>query len=351
MIVEASISLELGTLHLEVDLAIDNEIVAVLGPNGSGKTTLLRALAGLTPIDAGRIEIDGSVVDHPASRTFVLPEDRPIGVVFQDYLLFPFLSALENVAFGLRSRKVAKREARRRSRSWLARFGLEEHAAALPSALSGGQAQRVALARAIVNEPKLLLLDEPLSALDAGARIDIRRELRDHLSRIGGARLIVTHDLMDAAALADRVVILEAGRIVQEGQMDEIALRPRSNYVAELVGLNLIRGTAEDGVVAVSTDGEIVIADHSLTGPVCVAIHPRSVTILLEGTHGGSARNHWPGTVVEVDLLGERVRVRIEGAVPIVAEVTAESARALALEPGRSVVAAVKATEVTVYPR
>jgi len=345
----AAFTLQVGALALEVDLAVGDEIVAVLGPNGAGKTSLLRAIAGLAPVDAGRIAIDDVTLDDPAADVFVPPEGRPIGLVFQDYLLFPFLSARENVAFGLRSRGVAKREARRRADEWLDRVGLGDRADARPHELSGGQAQRVALARAVAGDPRVLLLDEPLAALDAQARTGIRHDLRRHLAEAGGARLLVTHDPVDASVLADRVVVLEQGRVVQTGPMSEIALRPRSAYVADLVGLNLYRGTARDGLVAIASGGDIVVADRSVQGDVYVSVHPRAVGLHLDDPHG-SARNHWPGTVAELDALGDRVRVRIEGAVPIVAEVTDAAARELHLVPGAAVVATVKATEVAVYP-
>jgi molybdate transport system ATP-binding protein len=340
---------QVGALTLSVDLTVGDEIVAVLGPNGAGKTSLLRAIAGLAPVGAGRITVDGTVVDDPEAGVFVTPSDRPIGMVFQDYLLFPFLSARENVAFGLRSRGVPRRDARRRADEWLERVGLADRADARPGALSGGQAQRVALARAVVTDPRVLLLDEPLAALDAQARAEIRRELRRHLAAAGGARVLVTHDPVDASVLADRVVVLEGGRIVQEGPMTEIALHPRSPYVADLVGLNLYRGRARNGMVTIAGGGVIVVADHDVAGDVYVSVHPRSVGLHLDEP-SGSARNHFSGTVVAVDALGDRVRVRIEGTVGIIAEVTSAAARDLHLAPGDPVVASVKATEVTVYP-
>ncbi len=338
-----------GALTVTVDLTVDDEIVAVLGPNGAGKTTLLRALAGLQPLATGRLVLDGTVLDDPTAGVFVRPADRSLGMVFQDALLFPFLDARDNVAFGLRSRRVGRREARRQADAWLARVGLADRAGARPAELSGGQAQRVALARALAPEPRLLCLDEPLAALDAQVRTAVRRELRGHLGAVRGARVLVTHDPVDAAVLADRVVILEAGRVVQTGTMAEIALRPRSAYVADLVGRNLYRGVAADGRVTLPGGATLVVGDRTVTGEVHVAIHPRSVG-LHRTAPGGSPRNHFTGTVTDLDGLGDRVRVRIEGAVPMVAEVTAAAAAELGLGPGRPVVASVKATEVTVYP-
>jgi len=193
------------------------------------------------------------------------------------------------------------------------------------------------------------LLDEPLAALDAGARIEIRRELRRHLAEAPGARLIVTHDAVDASVLADRVVVLEDGRVAQEGTMAEIARHPRTEYVADLVGLNFFRGAARDGVVSLDGGGEIVVADHGIAGAVYVAFHPRAVALSLRAPEG-SARNRWSGPVTDVDTHADRVRVGVGGPVPLAAEVTPEAAQELALTPGRFVVAAVKATEVRVYP-
>ena len=349
MTLECAFTTGVGALDLTVDLTVGDEIVAVLGPNGAGKTTLLRAIAGLHPIDTGHIVVDDTVLDDPARDVFVAPAARPVGMVFQDYLLFPFLSARENVAFPLRSRGVGKAEARRRADAWLDRVGLADRADAKPAELSGGQAQRVALARAVVADPRVLLLDEPLAALDARARTEIRRELRRHLTAAGGARVLVTHDPVDASVLADRVVVLEDGAIVQQGTMAEIALRPRSPYVADLVGLNLYRGSAHHGTVTLDDGGAVVVADQGATGEVFVSVHPRSV-VLHAKDPGGSPRNHFAGTVGDVDALADRVRVRIEGPVTIVAEITTAAAHELGIAPGAPVVASVKATEVGVYP-
>ncbi|MDQ3293661.1 MAG: ATP-binding cassette domain-containing protein, partial [Actinomycetota bacterium] len=185
----------LGDLDLDIELRVgDGEVVALLGPNGAGKTTALRAIAGLQPLDGGRIELDGTVLDDPGTGAYVPTGDRPIGVVFQDYLLFPRQSTLDNVAFGLQARGRSKAAARAEARGWLERFGIADHADDKPAMLSGGQAQRVALARALATDPQLLLLDEPLAALDATTRLHVRTELRRHLATFDGARLLVTHD-------------------------------------------------------------------------------------------------------------------------------------------------------------
>jgi molybdate transport system ATP-binding protein len=349
MSLDARIALTRGPLALDVELtARAGEVVAILGPNGSGKTSTFRALAGLDAIESGAIALDGEVLDDPAAGRFVAPERRRVAVVFQDYLLFPNLTALENVAFGLRARGVGRVEARRRATDWLDRVGLADHATHKPGALSGGQAQRVALARALATDPRLLLLDEPLAALDAGARAEVRRDLRRHLDAVEGVRLLVTHDPVDAYALADRVVIVEGGRVVQAGTLAEVTARPRSRYIADLVGVNLLAGEGRDGVVTVTAGGHVVPAEP-LDGPVFAVIEPHAIA-LYRSPPDGSPRNVWPVTVAAVDGHGGRVRVRLDGPVPLVAEITPAALESLALRPGDSLWASVKATEIATYP-
>jgi len=345
----ADVGLHVGELDLAVELdAGDGETVAVLGPNGAGKSTLLRILAGLLGVDRGFVAIDGVTVDDPATGTFVVPEDRNVGVVFQDYLLFPHLSVLENVAFGLRSRGVGRVDARVRASEWLARVGMADRGRERPTTLSGGQQQRVALARALVTEPRLLLLDEPLAALDVGTRTELRRDLRAHLATFRGARVIVTHELLDAVALADRLVVLEHGRIAQSGAVADVAGRPRSRYVADLVGTNLFHGVGRGTTVRTDQGGDVVTAEPA-DGAAYIAIHPNAVS--LDRAHPeGSPRNVWRGNVVGTDLLGDRVRVHLAGPVRLVAEVTAVALAELGLHDGSELWASVKATEVDVYP-
>jgi molybdate transport system ATP-binding protein len=348
-VLDARVQVHLGELDLDVALtAADGETVAVLGPNGAGKTTLLRALAGLVPVDAGRITVGDLTVDDPARRVFVVPEKRSVGVMFQEYLLFPHLSVLENVAFPLRSRGVRRTEARTRAQAWLGRVGLADRAHAKPADLSGGQRQRVALARALVAEPEVLLLDEPLAALDVGTRTELRRQLRAQLASFSGVRVLVTHDLLDAVALADRLVVLERGRVAQEGPVAEVTSQPRSRYVAELVGTNLLRGTGKEHVVALAGGGAVVTADP-VDGDVYVAIPPHAVSLHRQHPEG-SPRNVWRGTVHGADLLGDRVRIHVHGEVGLVAEVTAAAVTDLGLHDGVEVWATVKATELTTYP-
>jgi molybdate transport system ATP-binding protein len=350
MTLEATIEVSIGSFTLDVSLPVEaGRVVAVVGPNGAGKTTALRAIAGLTPVDSGRIAVDGRVLDDPEVDVFVPPEQREIGVMFQDYLLFPHLSALDNVAFGLRTRRVSRRDARARAGEWLRRLGLDAHAAARPSQLSGGQAQRVALARALATEPRVLLLDEPLAALDAGTREDVRRDLARHLDTFAGAVVVVSHDPVDAAVLSDEVAILDHGRLVQRGPVDDVLAHPRSRYVADLVGVNLLEGRAAGRDVTLANGGQVVVADPS-HGDVLLVIEPRSIGLALHPSNS-SARNQWPGRVDTIDVLGDRARVRLVGDVPLVAEVTAAAVAELDLQPDRQVWAIVKATEIEVAAR
>jgi len=342
----ADIRLRLGTLRLEVDLtAGPGSVLALLGPNGAGKTSLLRALAGLQPIQEGEIELDGRVLDSPAKGVLVAAEDRAVGYLFQDHLLFPHLSVLENVAFGLRSR--GRPQPVETARSWLARMELEALSGGRPAQLSGGQAQRVALARALAPEPRLLLLDEPLAALDASTKVTIRRELKRHLGDFAGISLLVTHDPVDAAALADRVLVIEEGRAVQGGTIPDITARPRSRYVADLVGVNLWRGQAMGGQVRVG--GASIYAADAADGDVFALLHPRSVSLYAEQPHG-SPRNVWRGVATNLDAMGDRVRVRVEGPVTLVAEITNAALADLGLAGGEEVWVSFKASEVDVYP-
>ena len=329
------------TLDLEI-IAGPGEVVALLGPNGAGKTSALRALAGLTGMSGGGIDLGGEPLHT------LPPERRPIGMVFQDYLLFPHLSAVDNVAFGPRCRGVGRREARVRAGDWLARVGLAEHAAKKPRALSGGQAQRVALARALAVRPRLLLLDEPLAALDAHTRLDIRAELRRHLAAFDGVTVLVTHDPLDAMVLAERLVVIENGRVVQEGAPAEVARHPRTDYVARLVGLNLYRGVAEGHAVTLGS-GVRIEAAESGRGEVFVAFPPGAVA-LFRSRPDGSPRNLWRARVDGVERHGDQVRVHLDGPIAVAADVTPAAVAELGLTEGQVLWAAVKASETHSYP-
>lgn len=355
MSLHAELSLERGAFRLDAELhAAAGETLALLGPNGAGKSTLLAALAGLVPLDAGRVVLDGSVLEDTAAGLRLAPEQRDVGVVFQDLRLFPALDVTGNVAYGLRARGVPRRQARRRAGEQLVAVAAADLAGRRVQGLSGGQAQRVALARALAVTPRLLLLDEPLSALDVHARGATRALLRRVLPAFSGPRVLVTHEPVEALALADRLAVLEGGRVVQDGSPDEVRQRPRSPFVAALVGLNLLRGRlrrdAGRSVVA-GRDGELtVVADDLPAGSEVLVTCAPSAVALHDSRPHGSARNVLPAVVADVELDGARARVRLDARPSLVAEVTAAAVLDLQLAPGDRVWASVKATELRVEP-
>ena len=334
---------------LDASLALaPGRTVALLGPNGAGKSTVVAALAGLVALEGGHITLCGRTLDDPANGIFVPPDDRHIGVVFQDYVLFPHLTVAENIEFGLRSRGIGRVSARERTAAWMRRFDLEPLADRKPRRLSGGQAQRVALARALITEPDLLLLDEPLAALDATTRVHLRRTLADHLGAFAGPRLLITHDPTEAYLLADELYVIEEGAITQVGNPEDIRLRPRTEYIADLAGSNLLSGAARDGIVTVG-DHTVQIADREVRGPVLAAIHPRAI-VVHGRPPGGSSRNRWESEVTRIEHYGDRVRLQCGGPVPLTAEITPDALDALAIGVGSTVWLSIKATEITVTP-
>lgn len=334
-------------VHLEV---ADGETVAVIGPNGAGKSTLLSVVAGLLRPDEGHVVLDGRELTGPG--TWVAPHDRRIALLAQDPLLFPHLSALDNVAFGPRSAGAGRRTSRETARRWLAEVGIEDLADRRPGQLSGGQAQRVAIARALAADPRLLLLDEPMAALDVAVRPALRQVLRRVLG--GRSVLLITHDVLDALLLADRVVVVEGGRVVEQGPTSAVLTRPRSPFAARIAGLNMVTGSWRDGAV-LAPDGTVVTglpADPAPTpGTEVIAVfRPSAVSVFAEAP-GGSPRNSVPVTVTDLEPLGDQVRVHAAppGGVALAADVTVHAVADLDLVPGSSVVFAVKASEVTVY--
>jgi molybdate transport system permease protein len=319
--------------------------IAVVGPNGAGKTTLLRALLGLTsragaaPLRLGSAEVAG-----------LPPHRRGVAWVPQDGALFPHLSALGNTAYGLRARGVPRAQARRSAQEWLDRLGVGALAHRKPAEVSGGQAQRIALARALASRPRLLLLDEPLSALDQTTRARVRHTLRRHLEGFGGVCLIVTHDPVEAVSLADRILVLDEGEVLQDAPPAEVTRHPRSPWVARMLGRNAWPGTASEGGLRLPGGGLLVVADLPPEGTEALAIiAPEAVSVHRERP-GGSPRNVWPGTVREVTSSGSRLRLLIASAEApdLVAEVTPQAAAELGLADGVPVWTSVKATEVTV---
>ncbi len=273
------------------------ELVALLGPSGCGKTTALRSIAGLETIDSGTISIDGEdVTDRPTNK-------RDLGMVFQSYSLFPHLTAVENVEFGLRMRKVGAAERRKRAVEALSMVNLDGHLSRYAHELSGGQQQRVALARALVTEPRVLLLDEPLSALDAKVRVQLREEIRRIQTQLGITTFFVTHDQEEALAIADRVAVMQAGNIEQIGTPEDLYRQPKTPFVAEFVGLS----NRLDGVV---THGEVSVLGHTLPllqedtadGPVRVLLRPEDVELADSGM---------PGTVISSSFLGSLRRTNV----------------------------------------
>ncbi|MGW2406448.1 ABC transporter permease [Streptomyces sp. NPDC001739] len=337
-------------LHAEVtgftELTLDagpGTTIAVVGPNGAGKTTLLRALLGLTPRAHATLRLGATDV------TALPPHRRGVAWVPQDGALFPHLNALSNTAYGLRAQGVPRAGARRTAQEWLDRLGVGHLAHRRPAQLSGGQAQRVALARALAARPRLLLLDEPLAALDQTTRAHVRHALRGHLAGFDGVCLIVTHDPVEAVSLADRVLVLDDGRALQDAPPAEVTRHPRSPWVARMLGRNAWPGTATGDGLALAGGGHLVVADRLPEGARALAvIAPEAVSVHLDKP-AGSPRNVWPGTVREITSAGSRLRILITSphAPDLVAEITPAAALELGLADGVPVWTGIKATEVS----
>ena len=354
---ELRVRRRLGSFALDAELRDEGPGPLVLvGESGSGKSTLLRIVAGLLHPDSGpepsRVVLDGTVLVDTAAGVVLPVPSRPIGYVAQDYALFPHLDALENVAFGLRASGRPARESRARAAAGLERLGVSALARSRPAQMSGGQQQRVALARALVLEPRLLLLDEPLSALDPTTRRSVRAELRRTLAELSCRVVLVTHSPTEALALGARIAVIEAGRVVQHGTRDALVRHPRSRYVAEFLGINRFDAIATrepDGTARLETAGCVLVAaDGEIEGEVIALVDPRDVTLSLEPP-AGSARNVLRGRVEE--LLPEppsleRVRVSLESRPPLVAEITHAAADAMGLAVGTPVYASFKASGV-----
>lgn len=366
---------------LEVAFEIEpGTTLGLLGPNAAGKSTIVDVLAGLLPIDAGHITLGSQTYDDVEQRRFVPPEDRDLGIVFQHQLLFDHLSIRDNVAFGLRhrprtvgqqpparrpGRRLGRRAVGRQVDPLLAKLELSSIAERRPTTLSGGQAQRVALARALACHPAMLILDEPLAAVDASGRADLRRLLRTHLESFNGPRLLITHDPSVAYALADRLAVIEDGLLTQTGTVADVRRHPATPWIAALTGTNLLAGQAkpgqpgqgcdvilEQGFVLQTATNLAAVDDHPDAGmapprAVRAVIDPRAISLHPDKPQG-SPRNSWSTTVEWVEPLGPTTRVRLGQPLPLTVDITTSSAASLALGPGSSIWAAVKATEVLV---
>ena len=344
---ELDVATPLGSIELEVTLTVPRGgCLALAGPSGAGKTSIMRIAAGLLQPRRGRVRCDGRTWLDTDRGTALPPEQRRCGYVFQDYALFPRMTALQNVAYPVRDK--------RRAHDLLERFGIAHLAGARPATLSGGERQRVALARALARRPDALLLDEPLSALDARTRASATRVLSEILDETDVPALLVTHDFAEAAALGDEVGIVDAGRIVQRGSASDLAAAPASSFVADFTGAVVLTGVARaaaGGLTAVDLEGGgTVTSTDAATGPVAVSVYPWEIA--LEPAAGETtAQNRLPARIATVTVVGNRARVALARPQPLVAEVTAASAERLALRTGDEVVATWKAAATRIVAR
>jgi len=346
-VLHADAATRLGEFELDAGLEVPaGECLALAGPSGAGKSTLLRIIAGLVRPDRGRVECEGEVWLDTAHGVNLAPERRRCGYVFQDYALFGHLRVWQNVAYPVRGQPRAARRAR--AHELLERFGLGHRADARPGTLSGGERQRVAVARALARAPSVLLLDEPLSALDARTRARAATELSSSLHEIDVPTVLVTHDFSEAAHLGDRVAIIDSGRITQQGSASELAAAPASAFVADFTGAVVLTGIARsgpDGLTVVELDGGgTVCALQATHGPVAVSVYPWEIAIEPAGARRvSSEQNRLPVEIVSITSVGNRVRLGLAGAQPLAAEVTETAARELGLAPGAQVIATWKA--------
>lgn len=336
----------------DVSLAVaDGETLALLGPNGAGKSTLLAVVAGLLRPATARVSLDGRDLTHTTAggrHTWVTPHDRQIALLAQDPLLFPHLSVRDNIGFGVRAHGQSRSASRAEADRWLAQLGLTDLAHRRPAALSGGQAQRVAIARALAAQPRLLLLDEPMAALDVDAAPEVRQFLKASLA--GRSAIVVTHDVLDAVLLADRVAVLEAGRLVELGATEGVLTRPRSAFAARIAGLNLLRGTWTGAAVRLAggdlVHGRVRDAPSAEGAPMVAVCRPAAVAVYAAPV-AGSPRNLVTAVVTAIEPIAGLIRVRTDA---LTADITPAALADLGLAVGQRVWLSVKATEVDLYP-
>jgi ABC-type Fe3+/spermidine/putrescine transport system ATPase subunit len=346
---------KLRDFELNIEFTLEKETMVIVGHSGSGKSATLRAIAGLLTPDEGRIEVDGQVFYSQDSKINVDPEHRGVGFLFQNYALFPHLTVLENVSYGLAARKVPKAEQIKRALDQLMALNIEEFRDSMPEELSGGQQQRVALARALVLEPNLLILDEPLSALDVTTRGKVRKELKKTLSSLQIPAIIVTHDYEDAISLGHKILVMDQGVVIQEGTPQELVANPRSAFVADFSGTNYF--TADkigelEGLVhyQVLGWGEPMLSVHHGQGELSLMIHPWDITLTKEKPVDKD-RNIIFGQIVSLLIYGNRVRVDIEGVIPLTIELLSREFEDLGLKEGELVYALVDPSFVHVLQK
>jgi molybdate transport system ATP-binding protein len=347
---EAELGHRLSRLELAVELRAGRETIGLVGPSGAGKSSVLRALAGLLRPDRGRIAVEGRTLLDTSRGIDVPPEVRRIGLMFQEGALFPHLSVFRNVAYGMRGR-LPRQEVGARVNSLLRRFGIDSLARARPMAISGGERRRVALARAVAADPAVLLLDEPLAALDPATKADVAGELAGHLDALGLPTILVSHDVAEVVGLADRIAVMEEGRVVQVGTAADLVQAPASPFVAAFTGVNYFAGTAvrRGSVTEVRIDGAALVSTDHAEGPVGAVVPPWDVSLSARRPEG-SALNALEGPVARMAAVGNRVRVTLASHPPVVAEITEESARRLEVAPGIRLVATWKATGTRLVP-